>query len=463
MALVVFSRAAPLSKSPLPAYGYDYGFYLYAAESSAFTAGQNFFSGLFGGYNNPLFLIFNQLRLPLEFSLTFSYLIFTWLLGLSLYMLWQPVNKRAGLLALLLYALSPVQMESYLMFLYKNTFALPFMILGFKFLMYPKKQILTPDSHEPGDALDGFRQQIRRYWPFLLLSLLVVLAHRTTTVIYLLTIGIYFVWLIIRNRRWKFLVLFSTLGLLILGSWFFFFNLKSIIYNLITHNNYYVRTGLFLPLENPLKFIWPYLLLAIPGAWFYLKRREHPLPVIFTLLCILWLILQLPFYRRIWIYFDLALIVFAAYFLTVAIKNTRLNRSLIMIVIVFLGFRFTAFTLAKSPLIRSGEIQEIKTFSQPSGMILAPSANDAPWLLAYADKSQRLGAPGLLEDPHTYAEWTNFWQGQNQRLFLFQYPRPLYFYQRTWRLTIGEAARCLKPLTRNFSEVDYDCLESYSP
>ncbi len=128
------------------------------------------------------------------------------------------------------------------------------------------------------------------------------------------------------------------------------------------------------------------------------------------------------------------------------------------IVLVFLAFRSFQFVMAKYPYISATEIAEIKTFNPPPGFILAISADDAPWLDAYA-QNQRLGAPGLLEDPHTYQEWLSFWQGQNQRQFIAHYPRPLYFYQRSWHLPNLDVGKCLMPLTQNFSQVNFECVE----
>lgn len=466
LSLLLTSRLLPLFKAPLSTFGYDYGFYFFAAKTAILPFAYSLSATLWGGFNNPLFYFFNLLHVPPAFSLTLSYLIFSLLLGLSLYLFFGKTNKRAGLFAIALYALSMVQMESYLMFLYKNAFALPFMILGFKSIMQNADQYFF-----------GQNFWLKKYWLALLFcTLTILLIHRTTAIIYLLTIGMYFLWLMIKNKKWKLLITLSTLGFLAFGSWFFFFNLKSIIYNLISHNNFYVRTGLFLPFDNPLKIVWPYLLLAIPGIIMYIKRKKNALPVIFTAVSLLWLIFQLPFHRRVWIYFDLSLIIFAAYFLSFAVQKTKLPKSaviaaprtfygigvIVLVIVIFLGYRFTDFTLAKQPLILPSQVQEIKTFNYPPGMILAISANDAPWLLAYTNNF-RLGAPGLLEDPHTYEEWLDFWQGKNQREFISKYPRPLYFYQRAYRLNFGEVVNCLRPVSANFSKVDYSCLEKTLP
>lgn len=437
LVFLLISRLLPLIKAPLSAFGYDYGFYYYAASNP--TQGwRSVLTGFSGGFDNSIFHIFKFFHIPPEISLSLSYLIFSVFLGLSLYWFFIPKNRTVGIIAVFLYSISMVQMESYLMFLYKNAFALPFLILGYKYLM------------------------AKRWQPFVFCTAAILFIHRTTAIIYLLAIGFYSIWMMIKNKKWKLLTSLGAIFGLLFAACYFLLPLKSIIFNLIKNNNYLVRTGLFLPYNNPLALIWPMLILAMLGVFIYIKQKENILPFLFSIICILWIMFNLPFYRRIWIYFDLSLIIFASYFLSAAISKNKLPKSavivIIIVMIVFSSYRFINFTIAHKPLIIQSEIQELKNFNPASGMVLAVSANDAPWILAYVH-SQRLGAPGLLEDPHTYQEWQDFWQGLHQREFIAKYPRPLYFYQRDWQLPPMGIALCLKPISKNFSEVNFACIE----
>jgi hypothetical protein len=216
-----------------------------------------------------------------------------------------------------------------------------------------------------------------------------------------------------------------------------------------------VQNGLFLPGINPLSLIWPVMLFALPGLYFYFKNKLHPLPIFFLAVSTFWILFSLPFYRRIYIYLDLSLIIFAGYFFSIfttkisAHKNYKLFLSGIILSLVSLFVWQINFSLQKEPLISAAEVMEIKQFNQHPGFILALSANDAPWLLAYAG-NYRLGAPGLLEDPQTFTDWQNFWHGLNQSEFLKRYPRPLYFYQRSWQI-LDFPPNCLKNISENFS------------
>jgi hypothetical protein len=164
---LILSRLLPLFKAPLSAFGYDYGFYLDALKNSQTINWQNLLTAFWGGFNNPIFYVFNLLHFPPQLALTLSYLCFSLLTGLALYWFFYPHNKTAGLFALLLFTLSLVQMESYAMFLYKHALALPFFIFGFKFA------------------------REKRWGWFTASTCLILLTHRTTAIIYVLTLGLY--------------------------------------------------------------------------------------------------------------------------------------------------------------------------------------------------------------------------------------------------------------------------------
>jgi len=429
-----------LLKGSLSSFGYDFGFYLSAAENAKKISLDSLTTVLWGGFNNPLFYLGNFLHLPPAVMVNEFYLFFSVLLAFSFYWILKPINRLSAILAVFLLACSQIQTEGYTMFLWKNIAALPFLILSFKFLMEKK------------------------YWPLALSSLLILLTHRTTAILYLITVAVYFGFIQIKAKKAKLLGIEALLGILALILGFKFLHLKSILLNLIQNNNYYVRTGLFMENQN-IFFLWlPMLILAIAGLIIYIKYKQNPLLIIFTGICLLWLIFKLPFYRRVLMYLDLSIIFFAAYFLGIInYKDKKLKIALIIILII-LAYRSVNFTLAKQPLISKQEIAEIqnyKSFALPKkqgegdGFVLAISADDAPWLLAYA-KNVRLGAPGLLEDPHTYQQWLDFWQNKNQVEFISKYPRPLFFYQRSSRL-YGGIDKCFVQISDNFFQYNFEC------
>lgn len=429
---LLLTRLIPILKSPLSSYGYDYGFYFYAAGHPAQLGIGSILTALWGGYNNPLFNLTHLLRIPTVLVVNELYFFFAALAGWAMYYLGSRFSKTCGLLAAALFACSLVQSEAYTIYLWKNIAALPFLMLGFSFLLQ------------------------KRWRAFAFSSGAILLLHRTTAIIYLLTIVIYFTYELIKARRYNILA-FGWIAAIALGAvGFYILHLKEVILNLIQNKNAFVASGLFLENQNLLKIFWPTLLLGLPGIWLYIKNRENALLNIFFAVCGVWFLFHLPFYRRILVYLDLGLIFYAAYFLSNINYHSKKLKIALTVVLMFLIYRGAVFALNKQPLIAPAEAQELKNF-RGGGFVLIPTANDVPWVLAYVQGS-RLGAPGLLEDPHSYQEWMEFWSGQNQRHFLSYYPRPLYFYQRGYRIG-GPAANCLEPLSQNFYRVDYDCLE----
>ncbi len=470
LTLLMAIRLLPMLKAPISAYGYDFGFYLSAAKTAAWHF-KDLGQSLWGGYNSPWFVLANLIHLPASVSLVGSYFFMAVFSGWSIYYLMLGYDKLTGIFAVSLVALSQIQMESYFMFLWKNAMALPFLFLGFTLLENAvnetnnKNQTLPEQQKSDKSSISsltgfGFLRK-KNWWGFASSSLLILLLHRTTAIIYFLTLGLYLIWAQIKSKSYKTLIAIILGACLLLAACYLLFPIKSIISNLINNNNYYVSTGLFLQGQDLFSLWWPTAFLALAGLIIYLKRKQQPLLPIFTGLCLVWLAFKLPFYRRILIYLDLAVICFAAYFLGQINYARKGMKIALCIIFIFLIYRQVTFILAKTPLIYQPEIAEIQNFNQPPGFLLAVSADDAPWLLAYS-KNQRLGAPGLLEDPHTYNEWQDFWQGQNQRQFLSYYPRPLYFYERSWRLPQVGTALCLIPISPNFFQMDYKCLEKTS-
>jgi|GEM_PF-3544611 len=426
LTILVIIRILPALKSPLSTYGYDYGFYFFAAGHTTSIHWTDLFTAIWGGFNNPLFYIAHWLHIPAAGVINELYFIFTLLLGVSFYFWMKNKNTLAGIFASLLVAASQVQSEAYTMYLWKNVAALPILFLAFKFLEEKKYKWLA------------------------VCTVLILLTHRTTAIVYLTSVGIYVLIKQIQNKKYAWIIAEALTIIAVFAA--LWPKIKPIIDQLIHNNNYYVTTGLFLEGRSLVGLWWPILLLALPGAFLYVKHKQHLLLPIFTGLIIAWISFKLPFYRRMLLYLDLCLIAYASYFLSKIDYSSKWMKVALSVILLFFIYRGTTYVLAQRPLITQGEVIEIKNF-HGARFILAVSANDAPWILGYA-KGSRLGAPGLLEDPHTYQEWMDFWQGKNQTEFVSKYPRPLYLYQRTYRMT-GAITQCLKPVTENFYL--YDC------
>lgn len=430
LALVIVERLIISLKAPLGTYGYDYGFYLFAIKNAA-SLGVKTFSGVFGGFNNPLFFISHAVGANPEVFLTVSYFIAAVLSAIAIYYYLLKYDTRAAVFAVALYAASLIQIEAYSMFLWKYAVAVPLLLFGLK--AYEEK----------------------KWWLFGILGTILALTHRTSFLVFMMVVLILFVINLATLKKWVQLISLGATSIIavVLSSsvWL------PIANNLINNGNYFVETGLFLNNQNKWAMILPTLMLAIYGIY---SKRNSKIPKsisVMLVLSLVWYMFGLPFYQRMFLYFDLALIGFAA----LGIANIQLHykaytHTVLGVILGLIGVIAFGYSIQKHPYIDQAHINEIKTFKAPDGVvpfILISSADDAPWILGYTEKV-RLGAPGLFEDPHTKDEWENFWRGYKQQEFISKYPRPLYLYQKSY-VVPGKVNECLKKVSENFYE--YTC------
>jgi hypothetical protein len=424
LTVLLMVRLLPILKSPLSTYGYDYGFYLYALKHATAFDWHSLLTGYWGGYNSPLFVFLNLFRLPAEAALSLMQVLGSLALGITAYFFFPKQSVQTKIWAILLAAFSIAQNLAYTMFLWKTVIALPFLVLAFKLLAEKK------------------------YKAAFFCSLIILLTHRTTAIVFLATAAVFFVLSLIKAKRYK--QLFGSLVGAIFIIILFWLKIHAVALALLANENAYAVSGYFLEIREWLYLAWPYALLSLPGIYLWGKNRRHGLLLIFFALCAFWVALRLPFYHRIIIYLDLSLIFFSAYFL--GSLNFQKNKIKIAIVIIFIIFAYqaTTFVIEQAPLISGAETAEIKAFTQPQGFVLTTSSQDGPWLLGFLN-NMRLGAPGLFENPRPQPDWENFWTGETdyQKKFLSVYPRPLYIYERSFQLT-GPIKDCLKPISKNF-------------
>lgn len=426
-----FARTLPLLKAQFSSYGSDYGFYLYAAKRLTGFSWENLMATIRGQYESPWFLLGRLIHLPPSVILNTSLLVFALFLGLCIYWYFSSFSKTAGIIGIFLAGASLIQAEGYNLFLWKSLAVLPFLVLSFKFAREEK------------------------WWDLTAVSVIILATNRAAALPYFSALAIYFIYRHLRSRSYKILLLEIVLAAFFLPLGYKFFSLQNLTEKLAAAG-LFETTGPFLENQNLLAVWWPMLILGAIGLFYYLKNKNHALPVFFFLFCAVWYALRLPAYSQALVYLDLCLILFAAYFLG------QLNLKPLPIKLLFAGLIFFLAALAgvyifhKQPLISEKQIEEIKNFSQKEGQVLSVAPSDAPWLLGYLNEEYQLAAPGLFEDAHTEQAWQDFWIGKNQINFIAPYPRPLYFYQRSRTLT-GPLAKCLEPISENFSKYTAQC------
>lgn len=420
-------RILPSLHQQLETLGYDFGFYRYAALHPTLTSG-SLLTGIRGGYSHILFYFFHALHIPPDSGLVASLYIATIALGVALFYLLRPHSRVAALCCCLLLACSGIQGQAYSMFLWKTVLALPLVIIGL-WAVERKKYV----------ALAG-----------VILALL--LTHRTSLFILLLTISAYGALYMVQQKRWRLLGL-SALALS-LGAGLFHSTANQLWHTLFNPSNSSVTEGIF-PIGTYIAVtLVPIIALAAYGYKLLLKQGQLQILLVFTSLCAAWILLRLPFFHRIYIYLDLGLLLLSSVGLVACwtkLKNNTIKGAFIILGVTL--FSINIYTVTQTgPLILKSELQEMSSFSppEPAPFVLAVSADDGPWLLGYLHGA-RLAAPGLFEDTHTEDAWQQFWAGQDPQTFLNSFPKPLYVYDRSYKL-LDSTTHCLTKISNNFSK-----------
>jgi hypothetical protein len=425
LAVYLLFRVLPAFWHSLGSYGYDFGFYLYAAKHISLHGWQDILVGVSGGYTHPLFWALKLFGANTASGLSALLFLVSMGVGAAFYVV-SP-NPRVGLWAVLLAALSVPQSEGYLLFLLKGEVGLILLLLSFAALI---------------------RQ---RYVLASVLGVLLLFSHRTSVLMYGLALGCFVLWEQIKKKQlWLVLLEVAAIALSL-------FVFRSVwlgpVHAFLGGQNQAVLEGVFLYGQSFIGVVWPFVIAAAIGIYFYVKNKQHPLLLIFFLVTVLWSVFHLPFYNRVLLFVDVGLILFTAYFFASSWLVPKVRLAVISLFLIVMSYNVLSFLARYQPLISSSEISEIEQRHFPPGsFVVALSANDAPWLLGYLPYGVRLSAPGLFEDRHTYGEWVAFWSGETDYTFFAGLPRPLYVYARSFEAPPG-MQKCLREVSTNFSEV----------
>jgi hypothetical protein len=147
------------------------------------------------------------------------------------------------------------------------------------------------------------------------------------------------------SKKWKNLIfgVFSLSTLVFVALMAF----KEQFLSIFNHASQDVVNGIFFQGHSLTLAIWLTLPLSIIGG--YLAIKEKKLPTVISLFIVtgFWFIFKLPFYQRILIYFDLALIILSAQAIAIYLKNkTTTTKLLITLSLVcLLSFGLIKFCL----------------------------------------------------------------------------------------------------------------------
>lgn len=413
--------------------GYDTGFYRRYVAQPFVSFPNTTVPGLGEDALVPRILL-DVLRLthiPADSIVYGSYILLFAAQAVALFFLAQYYwNTRAGLFAVLLFSISPIQYTAYWFMLYKNAFALPLMLAAF-LLLEKRSRLAIP------------------------LGILIASSHHTTGIIFLLTAGVY----ALLNRENRNVILQTFTGT--------FITFLSLHYSSISD---YVNSPMAVFMHKKEYLLWSSPLLIL--AWFGIQKfaRTHSRSVIiaFFIVTAAFPLFSLPFYERIFIFTDIAMIMAAAvgcqtlyqkiipslsrdYFRLYSLfTNPTLKRQSIVAKIKNEKEKTTHYGLILAsgmliglialvtysrignlrPLVSSEDLHELNNIARnvpPDATILTSTAL-APWVHGWS--LNKIVAPGLLHDTRTAQEWALFWTGgaDAKKKFLHSFPKPLYIF-----------------------------------
>lgn len=413
--------------------GYDTGFYRRYAAQPFIVFPNTTVPGLGEDALVPrIFLdILRLTHIPTDGIIYGSYILLFAAQAVALFFLAQYYwGARAGLFAVLLFSISPIQYTAYWFMLYKNAFALPLMLAAFLLLERGSKFAM----------------------PF---GIIIAFSHHTTSIIFLLTVGVY----ALLNRENRNVILQTFTGTFIA---FFFLHYSSI--------SDYVNspTAVFMDRKEYLILSSPLFILAWFGIKKFVVQRFRSVIVAFFAVTAAFPLFSLPFYERIFIFTDIAVIMAAAagchtlyqkiiprqardYFrlyslftnqtserqsIVAKIKNEKEKTTQYGLIVVS-GMLIGLIALSTygrignlRPLVSSEELHELDDIARnvPSDATILTSTALAPWVHGWS--LNKIVAPGLLHDTRSVQEWTLFWTGDAdaKKKFLHNLPKPLYLF-----------------------------------
>ncbi len=385
--------------------GYDTGFYR-RYLTQPFTSFPN--AGVPGLGNDALvprvlFDLTRFLHIPADIALYGSYIFLFALAPILLYILLRPtLGGRGAWIAGALYIFSSVAYNAYWYMLWKGALGLDLLLLAYIALERRNSTLL------------------------MIVGTTLALSHKTSAIIFILSLGIFFI--LNRGKRPD-----ALLAGALTAAVFFAANTS-----LVHKVQLALPTALFLEWPDYLTFTIPLLILLGFGI-----RGLHTLPIPKTILALaltsfIFPLAQLPFYQRIFIFCDLALVALAAFAVEYMLRQVSPLRAGKTIYLhaaalciaggLFLGSAWNQVSSLR-PLLPQANIREIERIDTilPQDAYVLTTSDEAPWYQGWT--KAHIIAPGLLWDSHNLEEWIAFWDAtstESKISFLNSFNKPLY-------------------------------------
>ncbi|MDO8460599.1 MAG: glycosyltransferase family 39 protein [Nanoarchaeota archaeon] len=426
--VIIALRVVPYIRNSIPL-GYDAGIYKYGIEGGL----KNMDNWILSGGMEPGFLYLMEI-FKLVFSvdtiLVWVFIAFCVLLGIVIYVFTRELGgKRAGLIALIIYAVSVVQFKVFGFMYYKNIVALCIMLFSLFFLLRYEK------SEKKSDLSI-----------FVVLGGLVGAIHRPTFYIFGLS---YFVYAFIRpyekgNYDYRKLLInvLSGVVILVIALSFYVGSFMPAITSVLPG----VAQAFVSPGESPGTFIsffeyqfsvLAYLPFALLGLFHFLKKKDFNIVVLWVLISGAIVYFQFFFFNRFIIHLDVALIVLAGIGFDSLIKNKRKLGILVLSLLLISAVIISSYEAQTSkPLISKYSldmIKEIRGNIEVNASVLVISREYSPWVMGYSGlHGENVIAPGLFDtNKWNEADWQKFWNlsgKEETKKMLSVYDKPLYLF-----------------------------------
>lgn len=371
--------------------------------------------------------IFRFFHLPTDFILYGTYLVFWALVPILLFLFLKPyLQKHGAFIAGMLLVGSSVAYTGYWYFLLKNALALDFMLLAFI--------------------------AIERRWPamWFILDIAIVLTHKTTAIIYILTLIALFIFSHGRRKEY-------ALHITIAGALFVFINAPT-----VQELSVVMPSAVFLDWKTYLALSLPFILAIAVAGKAFLQNKVPTTLLALAGVSLLFPLFRLPFYERIFIFSDIALAGLAGYGIHTillylkSVWGTRRGLIALAFLALFIGLYFGNLwnqVTSTQPLISDIQISKIEEIGKmiPTGATILTTSDEAPWFEGWTNA--HIAAPGMLNDNHNLEAWTELWSEtstEEQIKFLDDFQKPLYistFY--AIEDIIGTAPKCVQEVSAN--------------
>lgn len=380
-------------------YGYDPGFFRHAIQTVIATLPSTpLISDPTLPYNEPLFSFLAIILVFIGFSpdqIIWPFLGFLSIMtGFSVYLLAKQTssNRTLWLVAASIFFLSIVQYQEFWWNYWRNIVGIIFLLTSLAlFLRKSPLVVLTT------------------IWLFSI--------HRPSALYFVVVVAFYFLFLLLQKKTipWKMFFLLFLSGILTLPLYAReFVVLTDMIAPITSTIGIATQSGTFFSSREFFFLIFPYFLLGIPYIFSTVEKREYSLVFAWFLAWLIWSVWRLFFYNRMFVFFDLFVILLAAY--GVVHILSRFPKGWIALILIFFatqGYLYTTHAqnfLSRHTISREefDIVENLDILLPWDATILSTHRFYTPWLLWYSKRT--VLAPGMLENQiWDEKEWNTFY------------------------------------------------------